>query len=232
MIFSINSFNILSIMRILHFITILSFIGLFSCGNHSNRQEVGNTPNNGDLNNTFVEQKTVQEPTLTPEQEFEQQKNKLLAEGWSEKYIENGQLPICYNFKPQKGKRDNYLEVSVGGGTDVSIKVMNVDTDKCVRYVFINSGSTYKINNIPEGRYYLKIAYGKNWLSKVENGQCIGRFVRSPMYEKGDDILDFNIHHTENGYSIPSFQLQLDVIANDISNSFASKNISEEQFNQ
>jgi hypothetical protein len=50
----------------------------------------------------------------------------------------------------KKSKINNYLEVHVGGGTDVAIKVMNLETDKCIRYVFINSGSTYKIKNIPE----------------------------------------------------------------------------------
>ena len=102
---------------------------------------------------------------------------------------------------------NNYLEVYVGSGTDVSIKIMNLNTDKCIRYVFINSGSSYTINNIPEGRYYLKIAYGKNWLSKVESGQCIGKFIRNPMYEKGEDIklicvplknVSFNEKHIEN----------------------------------
>ena len=109
---------------------------------------------------------------------------------------------------------------------------MNLSTDKCVRYVFINSGSTYTIRNIPEGSYYLKIAYGKNWLSKVESGRCVGKFIRDPMYEKGEDIMDFNIQYTADGYSIPSFKLQLDVVSNSISNSFNSQNISESEFNK
>ncbi len=109
---------------------------------------------------------------------------------------------------------------------------MNIQTEKSVRYVFINSRSTYSINNIPEGQYYLKIAYGKDWLSKVENGQCIGKFLSNPMYEKGSDIMDFNIINNPDGYSIPSFTLQLDVVLSGISNSFSSQNISENEFNK
>ena len=109
---------------------------------------------------------------------------------------------------------------------------LNTNTDKCIPYVFINSGSTYAIRNIPHGSYYLKIAYGKNWLFKVENGQCIGKFTRNPMYEKGEDIMDFNIQHLADGYIIPSFKLELDVISSSISNSFNSQNISESEFNQ
>ncbi len=200
-----------------------------SCNNQSSSSQE-NTPENGDLNNTFIEQSPTVE--LTPEQKYEQEKEKLISEGWQEQDIQNGQLPSCYNFKPQKSNVDNYLEVYVGSGTDVSIKVMNLSTDKCVRYVFINSGSTYTIRNIPEGSYYLKIAYGKNWLSKVESGRCVGKFIRDPMYEKGEDIMDFNIQYTADGYSIPSFKLQLDVVSNSISNSFNSQNISESEFNK
>ena len=200
-----------------------------SCNNQSSSSQE-NTPENGDLNNTFIEQSPTVE--LTPEQKYEQEKEKLISEGWQEQDIQNGQLPSCYNFKPQKSNVDNYLEVYVGSGTDVSIKVMNLSTDKCVRYVFINSGSTYTIRNIPEGSYYLKIAYGKNWLSIVECGRCVGKFIRDPMYEKGEDIMDFNIQYTADGYSIPSFKLELDVVSNSISNSFNSQNISESEFNK
>jgi len=208
---------------------LLTTILMISCNNQSESNQE-NTPENGDLNNTFVEQTPTVE--LTTEQKYEQEKERLISEGWQEQDIQNGQLPSCYNFKPKKGSVNNYLEVYVGSGTDVSIKIMNLNTDKCIRYVFINSGSTYTINNIPEGRYYLKIAYGKNWLSKVESGQCIGKFIKNPMYEKGEDIMDFNIQHSADGYSIPSFKLQLDVVSSGISNSFSSQNISENEFNQ
>ena len=194
------------------------------------KESDGYTPENGDLNNTFIEQTTSK--ITTPEEKFQQEKDKLIADGWEEQEIQNGQFSTCYNFYPTKGKVKNHLEVIVGGGTDVSIKVMNVSTDKCVRYVFINNSSSYSINNIPEGKYYLKIAYGKNWLSKIINGQCLGKFIRNPMYEKGEDIMDFNIQHKRRGYSIPSYQLQLDVVSSGVSNSFNSQNISEEDFNK
>ena len=208
---------------------LLTTILMISCNIQSESNQE-NTPENGDLNNTFNEQTPTVE--LTTEQKYEQEKERLISEGWQEQDIQNGQLPSCYNFNPKKGSVNNYLEVYVGSGTDVSIKIMNLNTDKCIRYVFINSGSSYTINNIPEGRYYLKIAYGKNWLSKVESGQCIGKFIRNPMYEKGEDIMDFNIQYSADGYSIPTFKLQLDVVSSEISNSFSSQNISENEFNQ
>ncbi len=194
-------------------------------------------PKSGDLDSSFIQVKPTSTPYPTiinipsPEEMLQLEKIKLIAEGWEEKIIENGQLPDCYNFAPEKSTIDNYLEVHVGGGTDVVIKVMNIQTNKCVRYVFINSHSTFNIRNIPEGRYYLKIAYGKEWLSKVENGQCIGKFIRNPIYEKGNNLMDFNLLYTSDSISIPSFQLKLDVTG-DILNTFSSQNISESEFNK
>ena len=225
---------------------VLFFVIISNMDNNSSSSSYSSTPtnrpSNGDLNNTFVDDQSAsttpdkKEPAyvaeLTPEQKLQQEKDKLIAEGWEETEVNNGQLPSCYNFVPKKSSINNYLEVHVGGGTDVAIKVMNLNTDKCIRYVFINSGSTYKIRIIPEGTFYLKIAYGKDWFSKVENGQCVGKFLRNPMYEKGDDIMDFNLQHTSDGYNIPSFQLKLDVIATNTMNTFSSQNISENEFNQ
>lgn len=209
---------------------VLFFIIMSPVEENNKTTQLGSTPTNGDLNKTFIDNE-IKDP-LTYEQEIQKAKDSLILEGWEEKDIKNGQLPVCYNFNPRKGKVDNFLEVTVGGGTDVAIKVIDLLTNKCVRYVFINSGSTYKIKNIPEGLYYLKIAYGKDWLSKVESKQCVGKFIRNPLYEKGEDIINFNIKNTKDGYSIPSFELKLDVVGTGNYNSFASQDISENEFNQ
>ena len=184
---------------------------------------------NGEINSSFNLDEQSQK--LSAEEIFEQQKDSLALYGWKEETINNGPLPVCYNFTPQKSKINNYLEIVVGGGTDVAIKLMNKETEKCVRYVFINGGTTYKIKNIPEGQYYLKIAYGKNWLSKVEDSQCVGKFIRNPIYEKGDEILDYKLKYDNGGYSIPSFRLSLDVVSTGVSSSFNSEKISEGDFN-
>ncbi len=208
-------------------ITVLTSLFFVGCSSNESESQLPN-PGNGDLNETFVDPDTASNTTQVELSETD----RLLLEGWEEKSIQNGQLPACYNFKPKRGSVSNYLEVSVGGGTDVSIKVMDINSEKCIRYVFINSGSTYNIRNIPEGRYYLKIAYGKHWVSKSENGKCIGKFTSNQLYEKGQDVLDYNLQYTDGGYSVPSFKLQLDVISTGTSNSFNSQNISETEFNE
>ena len=202
---------------------ILAF--LFGC-----QSQQASDREDGDLDDTFLEhseenhRKTI-EQTKTLAEELEE-------DGWSAQNVSNGDIPDCYNFQPRRGSVDNYLKVHVGSGTDVALKLMHLKSDKCIRFVFINSGSTYEINRIPEGKYYLKIAYGKDWYSKVENDQCIGKFSRQPLYEKGTDILDFNVQHQADGYSIPSYALSLDVVTTSPLNSFSSKGISEADFNE
>lgn len=215
--------------RVLFF---LSFVILYGCSNDTGSYSESKYHDNGNLDNSFNCDTIAKVKPLTPEEVFELEKEKLKKEGWEENDMENGQLSKCYNFKPKYSKIDNKLEVNVGVGTDVVIKLMNKETNKCIRYVFINSNTIYDIRNLPEGIYYLKIAYGKNWVSKVENGKCIGKFLSNPTYEEGSDEMDFNIQRTYEGKSIPSFELSLDVVSTNSFDSFSSQNISEAAFNQ
>ena len=162
---------------------------------------------------------------------------------WDKVSLQNGGSPDCYNFKSQYDySLDNKLQVSVGSHTDVVLKLINIKTEKCIRYVYIRSGSTYNIQNIPQGKYYTKIAYGYDWRQKVENGKCVGKFISNSLYKKGEEILDFNKVYkgiTREGdseytnYEIPSFTLSLDVIASDFdSDNYQTNSISEEDFNE
>ncbi len=219
--------------KILRILFVLALFIITSC---DGKIDENSYRENGDLDDSFLEltedEEVEDNKELTPEQKFQKEKEILILEGWEEDEVDNGQMPDCYNFKAQRSEINNYLDVTVGGGTDVVIKLINYSTDKCIRYVFVNRNSYYKIKYIPEGKYYLKIAYGKEWLSKVENGMCIGKFIRNPLYEKGEDILNFNLKHSVGGYQIPSYSLELDVISDRLSNSFNSENISEDEFNK
>jgi len=147
-------------------------------------------------------------------------------------YLENGELSGC-SITANKYNRslNNRLVITVGSNASVAIKVINYSTEMCVRYVFINRNTTYTIKNIPEGKYYLKIAYGEDWSIMEGQSNCTGRFSRNPLFEKGKEILDYNLIHTRDGNEIPSFSLKLDVImAEDKINSFATDKINESDF--
>lgn len=161
--------------------------------------------------------------------------------GWDKKQYESGQTPDCENIDPQFDyKIDNYLKVNVGSNTDVVIKLMKISSngndDICSRIIFIRGNETYYLKNVPEGIYYLKIAYGRDWRQKIVDNQCYGKFMRNAQYEIGKNKLNFNIIHKPNGVSIPYFELSLDIVVKKYDknrkSSFSSKDINEEQFNK
>lgn len=207
----------------------IGLIFLLSCGDDNIKD-----PENGDLSNTFNNNNAFENDPIKQESQYDKEQKQLRAlkiAGYESSNIEKGNMPNCYNFKPIYSSVDNYLQINVGNNTDVAVKVMNAESEDCIRFVYVNSNSSFKIKNIPEGIFYLKIAYGQDWYSKNENGQCIGKFITNPLYEKGEDLMDFNIQRTARNTNTPSFQLDLDVITTDYINSFDTKNISEDEFN-
>ena len=162
--------------------------------------------------------------------------------GWNKKDYESGQTPECENIIPKFDyKMDNYLKVTVGSNTDVVIKLMkkqnDYNEDICIRIIYIRKDEIYYLRNVPEGIYYLKIAYGKDWRQKIVDNQCYGKFMRNAQYEIGSNKLDFNIDVRDNGERfLPYFELSLDMVVakydKNRKSTFSSKNINEAQFNK
>lgn len=149
-------------------------------------------------------------------------------------YMGNGNIAGCNNIHSQYNKDlSNKLIISCGGNADIAVKLINYITDKSIRYVYIHKNTTYTIWNIPEGKYYLKIAYGSDWGVKAGESNCEGRFTSKAVFEKGEEILDYNlVNHADGTYEVPSFSLKLNVIyrTNDDSKTFNTNNISENDF--
>jgi hypothetical protein len=156
--------------------------------------------------------------------------------GWEKKHYNSGDVPECENFEEQFDyKLDNYLKVNVGANSDVVVKLMRKQTygDICIRMVYVRSNNICLIKNIPEGNYYLKIAYGKDWRQTIADQKCIGKFMKNAMYEIGKENLNYNLTRQYDGYSVPSFELFLDVIVTENkSPTFKTNQISEAEFNK
>ncbi len=164
--------------------------------------------------------------------------------GWETKTYKSGSTPECENVIPKYDfTLDNYLRVNVGSNTDVVIKLMKYNSSECIRIVYIRSGDVFEIKNIPEGRYYLKIAYGKDYRQKIADDQCIVKFMQNPIYEKGTDIMDYTKikkpdekigNDIYESWDVPSFELSLDIITTNSleEDTFNSNNISETEFNK
>lgn len=161
---------------------------------------------------------------------------------WLKVDYRSGSTPDCENVSPKYDyDLDNYLRIVVGSKKDVVVKLMKIGSfgDECIRVVYVRNGDTYSIKNIPESRYYLKIAYGSDYRKKIVNDQCYVKFMRNALYEKGIEILDFRKTQEANdiiddkvykNWSIPSYELSLDIIERDIAiPTFRSNEISESE---
>jgi len=145
--------------------------------------------------------------------------------------INTGDKPECVSCNTRyELNLDNYLRIDASGATDVVVKIINSNTEECIRCVFISGGSRYEIANIPEGVFYLKIAYGYDWSKKVSGGFCFAKFLRDAHYQIGNDLLDYYLKKSDLGVQVPSYELELRVISNNLKNEFEADNISEEEF--
>jgi hypothetical protein len=125
----------------------------------------------------------------------------------------NGNIPGCSKVKSKYDMSlNNRLVISVGNNADAAVKLIDNITNRCIRYVFINKNTTYSIRNIPEGRYFVKIAYGDSWGILKGKPKCMGQFSENILFKRGIGILDFNRTKTYDGYEIPSYSLKLNVV--------------------
>jgi hypothetical protein len=156
--------------------------------------------------------------------------------GWIRKKLESGESPECDNYDKQYDNNiDNYLRINVGSHTNVVVKLMQrrPDGDVCIRMAFIRRNESTAMKNIPEGDYYLKIAYGSDWRQKVIDNQCVGKFMENAHYEIGKERLSYNIVHQIDRDQIPSYELTLDMITVKAKNKkFNVNTISEAEFNK
>ncbi|MFA5431611.1 MAG: SH3 domain-containing protein [Candidatus Paceibacterota bacterium] len=167
---------------------------------------------------------------------------------WEKESSSTGDKPECENISPEYDYNlKNKLLINVGNNTDVVVKLMKYSGD-CIRIAYIKAGDNYSIQNIPEGYYYLKIAYGKDFRKYTKDGQCIVKFMRDASYEKGSEKLDFykikkpntieGDYEYEN-WEVPSFELSLNIeytkntkYTSDSFHDFQSNKISESEFNK
>lgn len=160
-----------------------------------------------------------QPPTSNPDKEANYYKD------WDAVNLVTDDVSSGFKFKPQYGRLDNMLTITMGDNKDVVIKLINKLTQKCIRYVYVKAGETYVIKRVPVGHYYLKAAFGQNWRQMVIGDTIMGRFTENAAYVKGDDDLYF---YTD-GKKVSVYSLRLDVT--DGPNNLSSHGINEDEFN-
>ncbi len=81
---------------------------------------------------------------------------------------------------------------------------------------------------IPQGKYYLKLAYGKEWMEyEHDDGTLEAKFTRDVFYDRSVDVFDFGKKHSS---AIVSYVLQINMIGSDLQNNFSTVEISESEF--
>jgi len=190
-----------------------------------------------------VKEVEVQRPSAPAEVEYEVVSNNSGGgnydqyKDWDTTEYETGETPECLNIVPEFDySLDNYLKIkNVGSNSEAVVKLIKIDNpngeELTYRIAYIQNGDNHYMRNVPSGKYYLKIAYGTDWRETTENGNCYGKFIRNPQYERGDQIVDFTPSRTSNGMDVPSYELTLDVDNSGNSNSLETEDISEKDFN-
>lgn len=156
-------------------------------------------------------------------------------EGWIAKKYATGDVPDCEISKPQFDKNlENHLKITLNSSSDVLLKLIQIQEkgDVCIRTAYIQSGDILFLKNIPEGKYYLKLAYGKDWRQKKVGTKCTGRFIENAKYEIGNERLNFKLVQLSDRLDIPSYSLTLGSKANEtVDKNFNTNHISETEFN-
>ena len=151
----------------------------------------------------------------------------LIREGWTLEQLSNSELGEEYGITPVYGLQDNYFDITMGDNYNVAVKIVDANTNKCIRYVVVAENSTTTITQIPQGRYYLKLAYGKDWMELNTDSITIGKFTKDAFYEKSRQVYDFG---KKNSLDEVNFDLRINVKDAIGMNNFETSPISEDEF--
>ena len=151
---------------------------------------------------------------------------KLLDAGWTVE-TPTEDLTEEYGIQPIYGIQDNYFDIAMGRGCNVAVKIMDLRTDKCIRYVYVAENSTTTVQEIPQGVYYLKLAYGYDWMEYEKDNVKIGKFTRNVSYERSQDTFDFGV---KNSRDEVNYRLEINVVDSKLENNFLATPINEEEF--
>ncbi len=144
---------------------------------------------------------------------------------WDTVAYKTGSRPSGFKFNSQYGKINAVVRVTVGGDFDAVIKLINIKTNKCIRYVYVKAYDSFEISHIPLGEYTIKVAMGQIWKQKLIKNRIVGRFTANAIYKKGNETLNFYTDRT----IIHGYDLKLNVQSG--SNNFATSALSEDEFN-
>lgn len=128
--------------------------------------------------------------------------------------LRNGASPLDGCFGKGKYAGQAWINFDNSNASDAIVCLVNLSTGKTIRNEYIRAGSTYKMNNIPSGTYYLKVYYGNDWNPSLENFcGTKGAFESDTHFSKSDRYSDY-ITVENNDYSYTTGTITLYSVAN------------------
>jgi hypothetical protein len=85
--------------------------------------------------------------------------------------------------------------------------------------------------NIPTGKYYLKLAFGKDYRQYNSGGNCNVKFTKDAVYEKGSDVLEFEKIIEGDYISYSTYEIQLGTSKSSVDSQLNTNVIDEKSFN-
>lgn len=172
-------------------------------------------------------QTTEAQQTASHQQGPTAEQQQLIDQGWQPVSLAGGELGEAYGIRPVYGVRDNYFDISMGKGCSVAVKVVDASSDRTIRYVYVPENTTVTINEIPQGLYYLKFAYGRDWMELPTDTVRQARFTRSVAYERTTDAYDFG---RKNSDTFVNYTLSITIVHGAAEHNFHTEPISAEEF--
>ena len=109
----------------------------------------------------------------------------------------------------------NYIIVNNSNGAEAVVCLVNADVSgNTIRNYYVTAATTFKMNNIPDGNYFLKVYYGNKWSAQkmMLNGKISGGFEEEIGFVKlNTGKNNFKIEQKKQGTStsFSSFEITL-----------------------
>ncbi len=153
---------------------------------------------------------------------------------WSGNSLQNGDSPYddffgtgIYNYNSEC-----WVTFKNGNSTDAIVCLENVTNGRTIRNEYIQAGKDFKMTNIPEGVYKVKVFYGNNWNPEkaLNIGAIKGAFETDQSYSLSDspnDLIRMKITETYNGIRYTTVEITLYTVSNGNMN---QRNINSDEF--
>lgn len=146
--------------------------------------------------------------TATPVLENNPTQVNPTSDAWTGNSLKTGNTPYSDFFGEATFNRNlnSSLEIDNTNSLDVIVCLQNYYSRQYIRHVYIRSGETYTLRNLPNGIFFIKAFYGKDWNpDKIIKDKIQGYFERDISYVIYDDpseLININVDRQQSFISV------------------------------